>query len=77
MSWNYRLVDQSQPGLPCVQIVECHYNEADEPEAYTDIFTTADTPQEMVEILEQMIKDIQGKPVLKATDFPEPQESKP
>lgn len=64
MTWNYRIVDVSpQLGTqePVYEVCEVHY-ENGVPEGYSEPFTHADTPQELLRVFDKMVADIKANP---------------
>lgn len=69
--WNYRLLDRSHlnDGEPWVEIVEVFYRDDGKPSGFNEPFFNGETPYEVATILLRIMNDIEGKPVLKLSDF--------
>lgn len=70
MTWNYRLLDRSHKndGEPWVEIVEVYY-ENDKLLGFSEPNINAETKEEVISILQTIIKDISKENVLKVSDF--------
>ena len=70
MTWNYRLLDRSHKnnGEPWVEIVEVYY-ENDKLLGFSEPNINAETKEEVISILQTIIKDISKENVLKISDF--------
>jgi len=65
MHWNHRIVDMSHEngGDPWFEIKEVYY-EKKTITGYTNICTGCESVEGLIECLERMLKDIQGKKVI-------------
>ena len=70
MTWNYRLLDRSHKndGEPWVEIIEVYY-ENDKLLGFSEPNFNAETKEEVISILQTIIKDISKQNVLKISDF--------
>lgn len=68
MTWNYRILRQEEPEAAFI-LIEAHYNSKGEPWGWTNTTPQGETPEELIEDLETMLRDCKAHPPISRSDF--------